>query len=153
MKPEIKSFRLRKHADYQRVYKDARKQFARQMSYFFLYRLPPPSPDTDICSMLAPQASLPLRSSGPRVGLTVGKVLGNAVHRNRIKRRLRSAIRNNIALLDQCAADVVLHPRRSVLDLEFAALDQEIATIFRSVARSRGKSRNPGSPSVLHAGQ
>ena len=29
-------FRLRKHADYQRVYKASRKQFAKQMSYFFV---------------------------------------------------------------------------------------------------------------------
>ena len=31
-------FRLRKHADYQRVYKASRKQFAKQMSYFFTVR-------------------------------------------------------------------------------------------------------------------
>ena len=31
-------FRLRKHADYQRVYKASRKQFAKQMSYFFSVR-------------------------------------------------------------------------------------------------------------------
>ena len=30
--------RLRKHADYQRVYAASRKQFGKQMSYFFLLR-------------------------------------------------------------------------------------------------------------------
>lgn len=35
----------------------------------------------------------PGRSGGPRVGLVVGKSVGNAVKRNRVKRRLRHAIR------------------------------------------------------------
>ena len=153
----MKSFRLRKHADYQRVYKEARKQFALQMSYFFWVRLPS-SPNVDPCSILAPKVSSRQTSprqppNGPRVGLTVGKVLGNAVHRNRIKRRLRAAVRNNIALLDQCAADVVLHPRRSVLDVEFAALDREIATIFRSIARMPGKTKSRSTSPVLSAAQ
>ena len=30
---------------------------------------------------------------GPRIGFTVGKVLGGAVVRNRMKRRLREAVR------------------------------------------------------------
>ena len=38
-KPAI-VFRLRKHADYQRVYKASRKQFAKQMSFFFALRTP-----------------------------------------------------------------------------------------------------------------
>ena len=32
------TFRLRKHADYQRVYKASRKQFGKQMTYFFALR-------------------------------------------------------------------------------------------------------------------
>jgi len=35
------TFRLRKHADYQRVYKASRKQFGKQMSYFFVLRYRP----------------------------------------------------------------------------------------------------------------
>ena len=69
-------FRLRKHADYQRVYKSGRKQFARQMTYFFALR-PQLGPD-----------GTPLRdadATSPRIGLTVGKVMGKAVDRNRIK--------------------------------------------------------------------
>ena len=60
------------------------------------------------------------RSSGvgPRVGLTAGRVLGKAVDRNRIKRRMREAVRLNLALLTR-DVDVVLHPRRSVLTADF----------------------------------
>jgi ribonuclease P protein component len=123
------TLRLRKHADYQRVYKTSRKQFARQMSYFFALR---------------PQLGLdgtPLRNAdtaSPRIGLTVGKVMGKAVDRNRIKRRMREAIRKSIPVLST-PVDVILHPRRSVIDLDFPTLEREVATVFRAVQKAAGK--------------
>ena len=36
--PSFSDFRLRKHADYQRVYQASRKQFSRQISYFYALR-------------------------------------------------------------------------------------------------------------------
>ncbi|MEO6922953.1 MAG: ribonuclease P protein component [Bryocella sp.] len=109
-------FRLRKHADYQLVYKLARKRFGKQIAYF-----------------AAPRAAdRRSATTGPRVGLTVPKALGGAVDRNRIKRRLREVVRKQIGLL-QAPVDVVLHPRRSVLEAEFSALEQEVRVIFRSV--------------------
>jgi len=112
-------FRLRKHADYQRVYQSSRKQFSRQMSYF-VARRPPESPDI---------------AESPRVGLTVGKVMGKAVDRNRIKRRMREAVRRNIATLEG-PIDVVLHPRKSVIDLDFATLDLEVAQVFKAIRKA-----------------
>jgi ribonuclease P protein component len=127
------TFRLRKHADYQRVYKASRKQFAKQMTYFFILR-PQLGPD-----------GAPLRdvdATSPRVGLTVGKVMGKAVDRNRIKRRMREAVRNNLATLN-APVDVVLHPRRSVIDLEFATLEREVANVFRAIQTAAQKQLNP----------
>jgi ribonuclease P protein component len=121
--------RLRKHADYQRVYSGSRKQFGKQMSYFFLLRAPT-GPD-----------GRPLRDADPecaRVGLTVGKVMGKAVDRNRIKRRLREAVRRQLPLL-RFPVDVVLHPRRSVIDLGFAALELEVAAVFQAIQRASEK--------------
>jgi ribonuclease P protein component len=125
-------FRLRKHADYQRVYKASRKQFGKQMAYFFTLR-PQLGPD-----------GKPLRdvdAASPRVGLTVGKVMGKAVDRNRIKRRMREAVRNNLSSLN-APVDVVLHPRRSVIDLEFATLEREVANVFRVIQTAALKQLN-----------
>jgi ribonuclease P protein component len=75
---------------------------------------------------------------GPRVGLTAGRVLGKAVDRNRIKRRMREAVRLNLALLTR-DVDVVLHPRRSVLTAEFSGLQEEVSRIFAVVEKAGEK--------------
>ena len=128
------NFRLRRHADYRRVYGASRKQFSKQMSYFFSLR---PAAGAD---------GQPLRGAaadGARVGLTVGKVMGKAVDRNRIKRRMREAVRRQIGVL-QVPVDVVLHPKRSVMELEFAALEREVGTVFRTIAKLAA--RQQGAP-------
>jgi ribonuclease P protein component len=118
-------FRLRKHADYQTVYAGSRKQFSKQMTYFAMLR----PADTG--------------SGGtPRVGLTAGKVLGGAVERNRIKRRMREAVRMHLGEL-HLPLDVILHPRRSVLTLEFAVIEKEVRQIFRSVQNAAAKGALP----------
>ena len=69
-----------------------------------------------------------------RVGFTVGKVLGGAVDRNRIKRRLRDAVRQRRSLL-KSAVDVVINPKKSVLKMEFAGLLDEVGRAFETIAR------------------
>ncbi len=121
------SHRLAKHADYQQVYRAGRKQFGKQMMYFYLLR--PGNRRQD--------------ALGPRIGLTVPKALGKAVDRNRIKRRMRAAVRSALPRLT-APVDVVLHPRRSVIDLEFAQLQRELATLFGSIQAACERNERPG---------
>jgi ribonuclease P protein component len=102
-----KTKRLLRHADFQQVYQQGRRQFTGNMTVFFLRR-----GDGD-------------KSCSLRVGLTVGKVLGNAVERNRIKRRMREALRASWPP-EQASIDVVFNPRKSVLQLPFGELRAEV---------------------------
>lgn len=135
--------RLHKHADYQRVYRVGRRNSLPLMTYFFALREPTPAG-------AAPTKFISATSdSGPRVGLTTGRVLGKAVDRNRIKRRMRDAVRRNVHLLSG-AVDVILHPRRAVLDAEFANIDREVARAFQAVqhALANPSLAKPDSPSA-----
>ena len=116
--------RLRRHADYQRVYAASRKRQSASMSWF-----------------LAPQSE---PADGPRVGLTAGKVLGKAHERNRIKRRMREVLRRHV---DQLPAgfDLVLHPRRSVLDIEFTKLEAEVVRILSQASSEAARSQKSAS--------
>jgi ribonuclease P protein component len=118
--------RLCKHADFQHVYAEGRKRRSASMSWF-----------------LAPQreAAAKSGSAGARVGLTVGKVLGPAHERNRIKRRLREALRLHVGQLP-AGCDLILHPHRTVLTLEFAKLDAEIVRILQQANAEQARA-NP----------
>lgn len=131
----MKHARLSRHADYQRVYQAGRKQFSPSMTYFFAAR-PADSP------VLA----------GPRVGLTAGRVLGNAVERNRIKRRMREAVRRHLALLS-ADVDVVLHPRKAVMTMEFARLESEVERIFSGIQRSSAQKQSSGPAAATNLSQ
>ncbi len=69
-----------------------------------------------------------------RIGFTVGRVLGGAVQRNRIKRRMREAARANRAVLP-AAVDVVINPKKSALTADYALLAAEVQQAFASIAR------------------
>ncbi len=59
----------------------------------------------------------------------MGKVIGKAHERNRIKRRMREALRRHVDLFS-IGFDLILHPRRSVLTMEFAKLEAEVVRIL-----------------------
>ncbi|HSB75152.1 MAG TPA: ribonuclease P protein component [Terriglobales bacterium] len=103
--------RLLRHADFERVYKQGQRHFARHMTLFFLPRAEP----------------------GSRVGFTVGRVLGGAVERNRIKRRLREAVRRQRARL-RAGVDVVVNPKKSVQGAEFTEILEEFRRAFDAIS-------------------
>ena len=61
-------------------------------------------------------------------------MLGKAHERNRIKRRMREALRRHVELLPE-GFDLILHPRRVVLTMEFAKLEAEIVRILEQACR------------------
>jgi ribonuclease P protein component len=114
--------RLLRHADFERVYKQGRRHFSASMTVFYW-----PRPEA-----AAEMPTAPKRGSGPqglRIGFTVGRVLGGAVQRNRMKRRLREAVRMTRPL-ESIAADVVINPKKSLLTIDFAAVVNEVSRAF-----------------------
>lgn len=69
----------------------------------------------------------------PRLGFTVSRQVGNAVERNRVKRRLREAVR--LSTDDKfCAGhDYVLIGRRAALALPFGDMLRDLAAALRRV--------------------
>ena len=104
--------RLLKHSDFERVYKQGRRHFSSHMTVFYLRQA----------------------EGGARVGFTVGRVLGGAVQRNRIKRRLREAVRLRRSLL-KGPVDVVINPKKSVLMAEFPAVVEEVSRAFDAITK------------------
>ncbi len=102
------------------------------MTVFYLRRAQSVSPE----SASAEESS--------RVGFTVGKVLGGAVVRNRIKRRLREAVRRRRAMLVGAGAvDVVINPKKSVLNLKMPLLLEEVGRALDVIAKKLAKRGTP----------
>src|SRR5205085_4449885 len=112
--------RLLQHAAFERVYAAGHRHFGNQMTFFYL---------------LAPAGT-----GSARVGLTVGRALGGAVIRNRIKRRMRDVVRHEIAPLQQAmqdrslAAEVVINPKKTALTAEHPALREQVRKGFSMIA-------------------
>lgn len=70
-------------------------------------------------------------AEAPRFGITVTRKTGNAVVRNRIRRRLREAIRRHAAGDMRPGADYVIVARRDALAVPFEELAAELARRFR----------------------
>ena len=78
--------------------------------------------------------------SGTRIGFTVGRALGGAVQRNRMKRRLREAVR--LSRTDTGPnVDVVINPKKSLLTADFAAVLNEVSRAFVVIGQ---KLKKPG---------
>ena len=66
-------------------------------------------------------------ASEPRVGFTVTKKQGNAVERNRMKRRLREAVRQSAQFAMKDGHDYVIVARRELLSAPFADVTKALS--------------------------
>jgi ribonuclease P protein component len=115
-----KTARLLRHSDFERVYQDGRRHFSANLTVFYLQRRE--------------------AAGGARVGFTVSKALGGAVERNRMKRRLREAVRRKLSGLE-LPVDVVINPKRSLLAAGFERLLDEVERAFAQIRQKAGEAR------------
>jgi ribonuclease P protein component len=76
------------------------------------------------------------RAAGPRFGFTVSKQVGTAVERNRIKRRLKAAVRDVVRDQSRGDFDYVVIARRAALDASFADLVSNLVAGLARVHRA-----------------
>jgi len=93
----------------------------------------------------APAAAFVLQArkrhdTGPaRFGFTVSKKVGNAVERNRVRRRLREIVRLSATSALRAGHDYVLIGRRAALNVPFARMTQDFEGALRRIhARRNG---------------
>ncbi len=79
---------------------------------------------------------------GARIGFTVTKKLGNAVRRNRIRRRLKAAVEEiePSFICDDC--DYVLVARSAAFDMPYGRLVQDLETAFGRVLSRLGSGKS-----------
>ena len=111
-----RSMRLLRHADFERVYKEGRRHFSTSLTAFYLARQEGRTAGVAVVR-------------GLRVGFTVGRALGGAVQRNRMKRRLREAVRLSKPPVE-INVDVVINPKKSLLTVDFQAVLNEVQRAF-----------------------
>lgn len=145
-----KTVRLLKHADFERVYRSGRRHFSGNMTVFSLRRGPVGDVGADgrQTAIANPQAqrhgtaarAAPVGVGGaqPRVGFTVGRGLGPAVVRNRIRRRVREAVRRHLFVVT-APVDVVINPKKSALTAPFDELADEVKRAFEKIEREQRK--------------
>ncbi len=80
----------------------------------------------------------------PRVGFTVTKKHGNAVERNRMRRRLKEAVRLSAGFAMEPGHDYVVVARRDVLGASFETLKAGLKD--RIATRQKQKQQRPAAP-------
>ncbi|MHC8508423.1 MAG: ribonuclease P protein component [Rhodospirillales bacterium] len=86
---------------------------------------------------LAPGGALGGAQGLTRLGFTVSKKVGNAVQRNRAKRRLRAAAERAISPLAQAGYDIVLIGRAGTLVRPFPALVEDIRRTLKETGAAK----------------
>ena len=101
-----RSVRLRRRAEFQRVYEQGFRAGGRFIVVFVRQR----------------EGGV---SSGVRFGVAASRRVGNAVVRNRCKRRLRELFRTDASVFEGCRVDVVINARHGCGDARWSELQRE----------------------------
>ncbi len=101
--------RLTRRAEFDAVYRNGFRRSSRQFTVFFAEN----------------------GQGVSRFGMSVGRALGSAVVRNRIRRRIREILRLDGEEIPS-GWDIIVHPRASVARAEFALLQRELLAVLRN---------------------
>lgn len=107
---------IRRRTDFERIYQDGLKLSGRYMMIF----------------------SRRTEGTAPRLGIAATRKLGGAVVRNRAKRRVRELFRHH---KPRTALDIVVVPRRELVDAPFANLEIEFRALLDRHLSDRGHAR------------
>ena len=112
--------RVRDRKDYVRLQRDSRRRSSRHFTLLVGRTHPAAGASTD---------------GGARLGLTVSRRVGDAVRRNRVKRRIREVFRQSRGALP-CGVDLVVVARPGAAQLSAAATREELQDLLATGGRS-----------------
>lgn len=105
--------RLRRRGEFQRVYAHGIKVTGRLLVLFFA------KGEGGVC----------------RLGITVTRRIGNAVVRNRARRRIRELVRGNGVAMVGLEGELVINARRGIAEAAWQELEEEFARCLGRVRR------------------
>jgi ribonuclease P protein component len=110
--------RIRRRPEFERIYEHGARIQGRFMTVFVL----------------------PNGGDGPRFGVAASKKLGSAVKRNRAKRLARELFRRRTVA---AGLDIVIVPRREMLDAPFSSLETDYYAALERRDREGARPRQP----------
>lgn len=105
---------------------------------------------TGLVVQAAPQPRQLGAAAGMRVGFTASRKVGNAVVRNRAKRRMRAAAARVMPTLGRPGTDYVLIARAGTADRPFAELIADLEAALRRIGRGAQRPSSPGPALLSH---
>lgn len=102
-----KKYRLRKNMEFKRVYSGGKNYWNRNLILYVRKN--------------------DLKNS--RIGITITKKIGNAVVRNRIRRRMKEIIRLRLGNIKN-GYDLILIPKKNVIDISYKDLESAMVHIM-----------------------